>query len=91
MKSILITIRDMFQTFMTYGISECILCIILCIILFIGLVTYLVWFGYRTIYFVKKNYKRAHITTTVVIVCALIVYAFFTFVGVSIFCYLMGW
>ena len=87
MKSILMAIRDMFQTFMTSGISEC----ILCIILFIGLVTYLVWFGYRTIYFVKKNYKRAHIATAVVIVCALIVYAFFTFVGVSIFCYLMGW
>ena len=87
MKSILIGIRDMFQTFMASGITEC----VLYIILFIGLVAYLVWFGYRTIYFVEKNYKRARMATAIVIICALIVYAFFTFVVVSIFCYIMGW
>lgn len=87
MKSILIAMRDMFQTFMTSGITECLLGIILSI----ALAAFLVWFGYLTIVFVIKNRKRAREATAIVIICALIIYAFFTFVGVSIFCYLMGW
>lgn len=87
MKHILISMRDIFQIFITSSVLEC----FLGIILFIVLVAILVWFGHGTIYFVKKNYKKERMATAVVILCALVIYAFFTFIGVSIFCHIMGW